>query len=99
MAGIIAVKSVRKGWNGDIRRNRVVFTCSSATADTVTPNVVGLHKIYSIKPTGRIGAFDGQTLVACGSITWNATGDVIICYPGNGAALSAGDIEADFYGI
>lgn len=98
MAAIV-IKSIRKGWNGDIRRNRVVFTCASATTDTVTPTQVGLHQIYSIHPTGRIGAFDGQTLTGGAAITWNATGNVIIVYPPNAAAASSGDFEADFYGI
>lgn len=98
MAAIV-VKSIRKGWNGDIRRNRVVFTVASATTDSVTPAQVGLAQIFSIQPTGRIGAWDGQTLVDAGAITLNKTNNIIIVYPGNGGAISTGDVEADFYGI
>lgn len=91
----------KKGWNGDIRRNRVVFTVASATTDSVTPAAVGLHQIYSIQPTGRIGAFDGLTLVGASHISWNAADNIIIAYDSTDAdaALSSGNVEADFYGI
>ena len=96
----IVVKSIRKGWAGDIRRNRVVYTVASATTDSCVPATVGLHRIYSIQPTGRIGSWDGQTLVAAGHVTLNATNSIIIGYAAaGGAALSTGDVEADFYGI
>jgi len=97
----VDVLAIKKGWNGDIRRNRVVFTVASATTDSVTPGAVGLHRIFSIRPTGRIGDHDGQTLAGASHASWNATGDIVITYgsAAAGSALSSGNVEADFYGI
>jgi hypothetical protein len=97
----VAIVANRKGWAGDIRRNRVVFTVASATTDTITPAAVGLHRIFSIQPTGRIGAWDGNTIVGASHVSYNATGSVIIAYDSAaaGTPLAAGNVEADFYGI
>jgi len=97
----LSVLTCRKGWNGDIRRNRCILNISSATTDALTPNMVGLGQIFSIVPTGRIGTVDGQTVVGATSVTWDSTGNIIIFYDlaSATAALADGNVEVDIYGI
>lgn len=97
----VTVVAIKRGWDGDRKRVRVVFTVASATTDSITPQSVGLHRIENIQPTGRIGTWENQTLVGCSHISLNSTNDIIICYGSADAdaALSAGNVEADFYGI
>jgi hypothetical protein len=101
MAAVTIVKILEKGWDGNRRRNRVVFTVASATTDSITPKQVGLHRIDAIRPTGRIGSWEGLTLVGASHASLNSTNDIIITYGSADAdgALSAGNVEADFYGI
>ena len=97
----VAIVAVKQGWGGDRKRNRVVFTVASATTDSITPQAVGLHIIENIQPTGRIGTWENQTIVGCSHISLNSTSDIIIAYDSADAdaALSSGNVEADFYGI
>ena len=94
----VAITDNHKGWNGDIRRNRVSWTVASASTDSMTPASVGLNEIYAIVPTGRIGTFDGVALVAASNITWNKTSDIVIGYDVSSSALSSGNIEAFIFG-
>jgi hypothetical protein len=96
----VAVLHVEHGWAGDRKRNRVQLTVASATTDSVTPNQVGLQEIEAVQATGRIGSYNGNTLVSCSHASLNKTGDVLICYTGADAdaALSSGNVELYFYG-
>jgi hypothetical protein len=95
-----AILQVRKGWAGDIRRNRVKFTSAHASTDTITPASVGLSQIFGVVPTGRSGSVDGVTCVAAGAIDYvPATGVTIVYVPTSTSAVSSGNYEADFYGI
>jgi hypothetical protein len=97
----VAIVAIKRGWDGDRKRVRVVFTVANATTDAITPTAVGLHRIERITPTGRIGTWENQTLVGCSHISLNSTNDIIIAYDSTDAdaALSSGNVEADFYGI
>lgn len=65
MADWTVVKVSRKGWAGDIRRQRVVVT--GTNGDTLPPVLVGLHQIHAVVPTGRDGTIEGVTCVAAGT--------------------------------
>lgn len=72
MANWTVVKVSRKGWAGDIRRQRVVVT--GTNADTLPPTLVGLHQIHAVVPTGRAGTIEGVTAVAAGAASIGTTG-------------------------
>jgi hypothetical protein len=97
----VAITSVRKGWAGDIRRNRVKFTSASATTDTLTPASVGLAQIFAVVPTGRSGTIEGTaSVIAASGIDYVVSSGVLIVYiPTSTSAVSSGVYEADFYGI
>jgi len=96
----VTVHFLEHGWAGDIKRNRAIVEIASATTDSVTAPQVGLKWIEAIEATGRIGSYDGHTLVGASHATLNKTSDILICYDGTDAdaALSTGNVELYFYG-
>jgi len=91
------VVSVNKGWNGDIRRNRVVVT--GTNADDLSPALVGLHRIDAVVPTGRSGTISGVTCVAGGAAAYDGTNLSVWTAADSPAALSNSSAELLIYGV
>lgn len=97
----VTVNAIKKGWAGDVRRQRVVLTGSNG--DTLPASIVGLHKIFAITPTGRSGTVQGvSNVVPALNVGRAESTGAITGYKPNGtaiAALSSDPIEVLIYGI